>query len=375
MRLLLLTEFFPASEEGEITGGVEARCFYFARHAAARHDIRVVATSTDGRLWEHASLASLPRRLAFLARSLVIGLRADFDVVEGSNFVVHPVAWLVAALRRKPVVLWYPDVLVGSWLERFGPVGVLGELVERAILKLPVDRVIAISGTTRRKLIGAGVPETRISVVPCGFEEGLVDHIRSRRGKPEHDVVVVSRLVRYKRVDVVLRAAARLVEDHDLSVLVVGRGPELGNLRRLASELGIASRVEFLGYVASHAEVLRTIAAARIFVSASELEGFGIALVEAMALGVPYVVTGIDTFEEVTGGGRGGLLFEPGDSSDLAAKLRRLLLDDDLHARKSEEAVSFASRYTWEAVTRHTEEIFAEVLARGPDPAPRRRRH
>ena len=364
MRILLVTEFFPRSDAGEITGGVEARCFYVAKHLRERHDVEVLATPTDGTQWDHASFASLPRRLSFLARAVATGVGKDFDVVEGSNFVVHPVAWLLGALRRRPVVLYYPDVLLGEWSERFGAIGVVGELVERAILKLPVARYLVTAQAVATKLTAAGVKDAKITVLPCGFDEEVVGRIRQENPEASYDVVVVSRLVGYKRVDLVLRALAQLAgEGPAPRALVIGRGPEHEALQRLASELGLASTVEFRGYVPHHAEVLRLMARARVFVSASEVEGFGIVLVEALALGVPYVASDIEVFREVLGNGTGGLLFDPGNVADLATKLGLLLGDEELHRAKRQQALDLSARYTWRRIARETEALYERVLA------------
>ncbi|MDP8974902.1 MAG: glycosyltransferase family 4 protein [Actinomycetota bacterium] len=368
MNILLLTEFFPETEAAEITGGVEGRCYYVARHLRRRHDVKVIATPTDGTQWDHASFVSIPRRLTFLARAFIQGMRFDFDLVEGSNFVVHPMAWLLGTLRRKPVVLYYPDVLLGQWIKRCGPVGALGALVERAILKLPVARYITTSPTVVERMVAAGVDHEKISLIPCGFEDSLVTSVRREADQafddqPLYDIVVVNRLVGYKRVDVVVRAVAQLARTVPaIRALVVGRGPELDALNRLASELDVRKNIEFTGHVREHADVLRLVARSRIFVSASEVEGFGIALVEAMALGLPYVVSDIPVVREVTGGGTGGFLFAPGDQNELAAKLGALLDDEELQRRKGDEGLSFSGRYTWRKVSTRTEQVYEGLL-------------
>ena len=74
-------------------------------------------------------MRSFPGRLVFLFDALVRGLRAHADVVIGTTFVVHPIAWFVAKLRRRPIVSGIPDVLIGDWLNgQFGKVaGLIGE--------------------------------------------------------------------------------------------------------------------------------------------------------------------------------------------------------------------------------------------------------
>ncbi len=311
MRILLITEYLPASDQVEITGGVEAYAHYVGGHLRDDHDVTILSRPTDGSVWDAASVASLPGRLLFLLRALVRGLRTPADVVIGTTYVVHPIAWLVGKLRRRPVVFWYPDVLLGTWRAGgFGRVaGVIGELAERVILRLPVDRYLAISQSTADKLAAHGVDPARITVIPCGFDQATVDAVTPEPGG-EDRITVVTRLVPYKRVDLAVRALPGLPELH---LVVIGQGPEHDRLTALAAELGVADRVELRGFVARHTDVLATIAGSRAFVSASEVEGFGIVVAEAMALGTPYAVSDIPAHREVTDGGRGGALFPPGE--------------------------------------------------------------
>src|SRR5687768_6813676 len=105
MKVLLITEVLPNADVAEVTGGVEARCFYVARYLRRDHDVTVLADDPEGGArWRSASVASIPLRLVRMLRLLWRGLRADFDVVESSILVVHPVAFLVGLVKRRPVV-------------------------------------------------------------------------------------------------------------------------------------------------------------------------------------------------------------------------------------------------------------------------------
>lgn len=374
MRILLLTEFLPASDDGEITGGVEAYCHYVSRHLRGDHHVTLLGRRTDGTVWDDARLGSMPGRLLFLLRTLVRGLREPCDVVVGTTYVVHPVAWLIGKLRRRAVVFWYPDVLLGTWRSgQFGRIeGILGELAERALLKLPVDRYIAISDSTRDKLLAAGIPAARVAVIPCGFEASIVDDLARLPDELRAPrIAVVSRLVGYKRVDVIVRAFARVHADHaDAELLVIGQGPERPALEALAEQLGVAERVQFRGFVERHADVLQAVASSGVFASASEIEGFGIVLVEAMSLGVPYVATDIPAFREVTGGG-GGRLVPVGDEAAFAAALVELLESGQLRARLGRAGRERSARYQWSAVAQQTAATLASVLREtGRTPTP-----
>ena len=369
MRILMLTEFFPRSDRAEITGGVEARCFYVSRELRSRHDVKVLAVRTDGAVWDHASMSSLPRRIGFLADILVRGLLSEADIVEGNNQLVHPLAWLVGRLRRRPVVHWYADVLLGSW-RNFGTAGWLGEIVERVSLRLRAHHYIAISYTVAAKLTAAGIPIERVTVIPCGVDHDLAAAVRAERLEASATICVVSRLLRYKRVDLIIEAFARLVHDgRDLTMRIIGQGPEEAALREQATRLGVSDRVQLIGHVAGHRDVLRHISSSTLFVTASSVEGFGIVVTEAMALGVPYVASDIPTFVEVTKEGIGGLLFRSGDAGHLAATIGRLLDDEALRAQSSRAGLEWSKQYAWADVAEQTADIYEEVVQRGREQA------
>lgn len=364
MRILMLTEYLPASGEGEITGGVESYCHYVSRHLRESHEVILVGRRTDGSVWDDASLKSIPGRVVFLLKALAQGLRDPGDVVVGTTYVVHPLAWLIGKLRRRPVVFWYPDVLIGTWRNgQFGRIaGTVGEVVERLLLRLPVDLYLAISESTRSKLIAAGVTPERTAVVGCGFEPSVVE-AASPAEVHANRVTVVGRLVPYKRVDVVVRACARLRADHpDIELVVIGQGPERARLAALADELGIADRVTFRGFVGRHADVLAAVAESGAFASASEIEGFGIVVVEAMALGVPYAVSDIPAFREITSGGVGGRLVPVGDDVAFARALGELLDDGPARARLALEGQAHARQYEWSAIAQQTADALRGVL-------------
>lgn len=372
MRILMLTEYLPASEEGEITGGVEAYCHYVSQHLRNDHEVILIGRRTDGSVWDDASLSSLPGRLLFLVRALLRGLRDPGDVVVGTTYVVHPIAWLIAKLRRRPVVFWYPDVLIGTWRGgQFGRLaGIVGEVVERILLRLPVDRFIAISESTRAKLVAAGVPPERTVVIPCGFERSLVDEVADAVTEHPGRVTVVGRLVPYKRVDVAIRAVARVRSTiPEVELVVIGQGPERQRLESLAQELGVVDRVHLRGFVDRHDDVLTAIAESSAFVSASEIEGFGIVVVEAMGLGVPYAVTDIPAFREVTAGGVGGRLFAQGDDAALARCLVELLTPGPERAAMRAAGREHAAGYEWGAVARDTAVALEALVS---DPATKR---
>lgn len=362
LKILIITEFYPKSAKAEITGGVEARCFYINRHLRnSGCQVKVLARPSTGQEWEYSSFSSLAGRLLFCLRTLLAGLREDFDLVEGTNFITYPIAWLVGKTRRKPVVFWYADVFIGSWVKNVGKVGLLGEIAEKIILKLPVDKYIAISGSTKRKLVASGVHDGKVKVVHCGVDPDEIAALSTDEKK--FDICTVSRLVGYKRVEDLVRAVALLKKDHeDISAAVIGQGPEKERLESLAAECGVSANISFLGHLPTHRDVLGVMASSRIYCHPSIVEGFGIVVVEAAALGVPIVVSDIPVLAEVTENGKGGMIFKAEDPRDLAGKIGQLLYGDELYAEKSAEAKKLAVKYSWQAIAEETSAVYEELI-------------
>lgn len=167
MKLLFLTEFFPSNNRLIFTGGVEARTYYVATQA--KKDFSVQVISSPFKSAPATPLTIIPRIL-FLLISFIKVLFADFDLIEASNVVTYLPAYLAAKLKRRPVVIWVPDVLNRSWFEFGFFVGIFGFLIEKLYLSLSWDRIIALSQSTADKLITCGISPTKITVIHAGID-------------------------------------------------------------------------------------------------------------------------------------------------------------------------------------------------------------
>ena len=165
----------------------------------------------------------------------------------------------------------------------------------------------------------------------------------------------------YKNVDTLVRAVAAL-PDHELHLLSRISRDERARLTRLAPQ----ARLVFHDGVtdAAYAELL---SGATALVHASQAEGFGIPLVEAMRLGTPVVVSDIPIFREI--GGDAALYFDPGNPEALVAALWSLEREGEWE-RRSAASVAVAARYNWAS----SAEQLLELMRRTVAPGTRRRR-
>jgi glycosyltransferase involved in cell wall biosynthesis len=149
-----------------------------------------------------------------------------------------------------------------------------------------------------------------------------------------------------------------------VQVLVVGRGPLESELRREAVRFGVADLVRFLG---ARGDVRRVLAASDVLAAPSLSEGFGLAVVEAMASGLPCVATRTGGLAEIVEDGVSGFLVPPRDVAALADTVECLLGDRALRARFGERARAVAERrYDVRDTARRLEELYDAVLQQEP---------
>jgi glycosyltransferase involved in cell wall biosynthesis len=236
----------------------------------------------------------------------------------------------------------------------------LFQLVE-AWASQAAQAVISVSQTDLKDMLQRGLLERRRAfhlpnaVVAERFAGGDRQAARRKLGLPTDAAVVgtVSRLVPQKAVDDLLRAAAAVP---DLFLVVVGEGPERPALECLIAELGIGERVRLLG---SRGDVPELLPALDIFALSSRWEGEPIALLEAMAAGLPCVATATEGAVEILQDSGAGLLTPVGDPGDLAEALKVLARDPDRRQAMSRAARQAVAERTYARSARRLAEIYA----------------
>ena len=312
-------------------------------------------------------VAPLPLGLVGARRvpALVRLLRRERPAVFHAH-MSSPVAckWGLAAavLARVPAVLG--TVQVGA----YEPPDHSAYLQLRALAR-GVDRYLAVSREIAAELTGGlGWPAERVEVVYNAVDAaraavaappGLREQLGGSTTRPL--VLTPARLNPQKGHRVLLEAAA---EVPDALFLLAGDGPERAPLEAEAERLGVADRVRFLG---RREDVPQLLAACDVFALPSLYEGSSLAVLEAMAAGIPIVSSAIGGTEELIDDGHSGLLVAPGDAKALAAALRRVLDDPELRqslAARARERVD--AGLTREQMATRVTSIYRELLG-SPD--------
>jgi glycosyltransferase involved in cell wall biosynthesis len=234
------------------------------------------------------------------------------------------------------------------------------------------DHVFAVSETVRQSIRYPGplrlLPMPPLETLHHGLDPAALpvpgrDGVRAELGIPE-DAPVVGSVANFKAAKdhaTLLRAAAQVRQAiPSVRFVLVGQGPLEAETRRLAGQLGLDQTVVFAGF---RTDATRLMAGFDAFALSSTYEGLPIALIEAMAVGCPAVVTRVGGTPEVVTDGVHGFLVPPRDPAALAAGLTRLLGDRALRDGLGQAAAARAQDFDIRTAVRRMEQVYARLLA------------
>lgn len=222
---------------------------------------------------------------------------------------------------------------------------------------LEADRVVAQSRELESLYIELGVAPESIERIPNGVDL----RIEVSRSENEPRVAAMGILHPKKGFDLLIEAFAKIRARHPAAKLAIaGDGPERERLQQLVERSGLTESVEFAGML-DGAQKQRFLDRAQLFVSVSRRESFSNANLEALAAGLPMVVTAVGGNREIVESGKNGLLVPPEDPKALADAISHLLAEPQLRGRMAAASRTKAAEYSWEKITDRYEALYAEI--------------
>lgn len=277
--------------------------------------------------------------------SRLAGIKKETDVIVVSNFTEKLLLTVLSAKLDIPIVWFeYPplETLINRNLK-------IPKYFYRHLSLVP-KRIITISKNSQRSLI----EETKIAgekielIYPGSEVPSRIEEIRARKEaqrwksklgiKGKRVIGNISRLALEKGQEYLIRAFVQVKKSIPISrLLIVGRGPDLGRFRQLTQKLGVSSDVHFLGFVKDRNAALAMMDIF-VFPAAWELEGFGLALTEAMLMRRPIVAVDFGPTPEIIENGETGVLVPLKNPNKLAHAIVNLLENPELSGRLASQA-------------------------------------
>ncbi len=271
-----------------------------------------------------------PLEILSILPRVIWGVRThQVDLVHTHLFVSSFFGRLAAWICRKPVV-------VHEQRNESEHIHWLTKSIERLLGRV-TTAAICVSKTTRDFVVEIKDIDPRITwVIPNGIDTHRIKRTNTSEGcdvlireiSPENKpfiITTVGRLVIEKKFDIFLQATRGVLDKNkDVIFFILGDGPEMNRLKKIAVDLDLTENVHFLG---ASSDVLKYLTCSDIFVLTSDYEGLPLTILEAMALEVPVIVTEVDGNKEILEDGMGGILVPRRDPPSVTRAVLELLGD------------------------------------------------
>ena len=348
-------------------GGVTVHRFRYApaEFETLTHDVPAVERIRRSPLFA----ALLPAYVAAGSRAARrLAREGNFDVVHAFWPIPHGIFGVAArnGSRAALVSTFFSAELKwrGAARKVFTPV------VRQIVANSDVVTVISTyTGQTLREYV-QGVNTVTIPFGAAAVSVAQRNESALRQKDDRFELLFVGRLVRRKGVDVLLRAAKILSAESRLTVRIVGGGPELEILRRLANELGVEHRVKFDGVVT--AEKIDELFAScdalvlpAIVTETGDTEGLGVVLLEAMGYGKPVIASAAGGIVDIVKDEDTGLLVPAGDAEALAGAIVKAMDHPDELEQIARRGTTFAERaFGWDTIVASLSDVYETAVRR-----------
>jgi glycosyltransferase involved in cell wall biosynthesis len=338
-------------------------------HNSGHHS--VVAADQQGVLYtqlRQAALPVIPFRIrnhldilaGFQLRRLVSTQK--FDIVHFHTARAHALSLWLCGLPSKRIVTRRMDYALRPGLGT------------RLLYIYSVDMIIAISRGVQTALAAGEIPTNSIRLIPSGvdmkrFAPDLPTRhrIRVQYGLDPYTPLVVSigSLVERKNHSTLLKSARSLkTQGQNIRYLISGDGPLRSALQEQSQALGLTQEVQFIGFCS---EVPGLLSAADIFVHIPLHEGLGVAVIEALAAGLPTIASRTGGIPEIIENGETGILIAPHDSEALSAALITYITNQKFAHQLGTAGQTFVrSRFDMKTMAQTNEALYLELLADTP---------
>lgn len=244
------------------------------------------------------------------------------DLIHSHNYKANVYSYLATRRTRLPLV-----ATCHNWTQATKALRLYATL-DRFLLRR-FDKVVAVSEVVAKSLLRSRIPEDRIGIVSNGIDVQEFETALAAVPRQKNLITIgaVCRLTPEKGIADLLHVTRTLLDQHpNIRLIVAGDGPNRGQFENLAAELGVASRVNFLGY---RTDMPAVYASMDVFVLPSWNEGMPMSILEAMAAGKAVIASRVGAVPKVVNENV-GVLVDAGDRNALHQALARLILREDL---------------------------------------------
>ena len=361
---------FPATHYYPVIGGIETWTQKIAEELVPKAEVFVVTGKVKNRpkreelngvriwrtsLFELSNLSASPMTytlslLPFVfLKSLGLIRKEKIDILHCQGFLSGLLGYGLSRITRIPYI-----VTVQRLESKQNPL--------KNFIYRKADFCLAASQAIKKNFESVGVD--KVEVIPNGIDLKRFENLQ-RKPHSGFVVMTIARLEKVKGVEYLIRALATpaLRRSAGIRLSVIGDGSERKNLERLVAKLGLTEKVKFLGEVPNQ-KIPEHLAGADCFVLPSLKEGFGIAVLEAWAAGLPVIGSNVGGIKELIEDGKTGILVEPGDPEAIAKAILKIYKQSEAGPIRNNLAMARLFRYDWGEIGERVFKVYQKCLVK-----------
>lgn len=298
--------------------------------------------------------------------------RYNVIVASNSNFIDLFPAWLFSKLLKNAFALVFQvsnyrsSFSMNYKIRREERCGILGSLITTILswqairLAKGASAIFCLSKPIMEILLELGFPQKSLHLTSMGLNHEEIEAVVANDQR--YDGVFLGRVEWAKGVNDLLDAWKIITrEKPNANLLIVGTGDFLEKAKQHVKKTRMDRNVKFVGFIAGK-EKYSYLKSGKVFIYPSRIkEGWGLAIAEAMACGLPVVCSDNPVFLSVFGGCKSVILVPIGDVEGLASAILRLLNDEESLRSYGEASKAYAQEYNWESIARHELHILKNI--------------
>jgi len=313
----------------------------------------------------HVHLVNIPnisyklRLLLYMLKATLKGLKIQrqykFDVIySGEPIVIAVPAFLVGFISKTPVIymVYLEQILHDKSDSLYQKVKfkIVFNIIKSA------SAILVINKTQKQQLISLGINKNKIHIVKIGID---TERFYPYETNKEYEGIFIGNLSDHKGIDTLIDAWKELVKHNSVARLIVVGGGNIEKYKKMVANKNLQKNIVFTGFIEND-KIPDFLNKAKIFIFPSRAEAFGVVIGEAMASGLPCVISDIPVLREIWG--EVAILAKPNDAIDFANAILKLLTNEDLRQEYSMKCRKYIENFSWDRIAKKEMEIIKQSI-------------
>lgn len=275
----------------------------------------------------------------------LLKLRRKYDIIIDAE---NGIPFLTPLFSRKPIFLLVHHVhqeIFRAHLSK--PLATIALFIETKVMPFVYKNkpIIAVSKSTKQEIIHLGFSEKNLMIINPGI---TTNNFSKTKKTKDPTFIYLGRLQRYKNIDILITAFAKIVSQYPTAkLLIAGTGESIDNIKTIIQQLKLEKHVSLLGRV-SEQEKVNLFGSSWMAIQPSQIEGWGITVIEANACGTPVIASNVNGLKDSIISNKTGLLVDVKNFDQLAAAMIKLTKNKNLREKLSAEAYHWAQTFNWD---------------------------